>query len=111
MPTALIMIICIAELLGAMVIEKAVAAPGTMQKREVVSKTLTLLEDDTPEEHLGYVDWQRGEWSQQMQSSVEVPFIPMLLVRGEGIADGEVCVSGLTSSVHGTDRVHDRVGR
>lgn len=46
-----------------------------------------------------------------MQSFVEVTFIPMLLVSGEGIADGEVCVVGLTSSVHGAGRVHDGVGK
>lgn len=34
-----------------------------------------------------------------------------LLVSGEGIADGGVCVVGLTSSVHGTGRVHDGVGK
>lgn len=81
------MIICIAELLGAVVIEKAVAAPATVQRREVVSKTLILLEDGTPEKHLGYVNQQRGQWSQHMQSFLEVPFILMLLVSGEGIAD------------------------
>ena len=46
-----------------------------------------------------------------MQSFLEIPFILMLLVGGEGIADGEGCVAGLTSSVHGTGRVHDGVGR
>lgn len=105
------MIICTAELQGTMVIEKAVAAPATVQKMEVVSKTLTLLESGTPEKYLGYVSWQRGQWFQHMQSFLEVPFIPMLLISGEDIADGEVCVAGLTSSVHGTGRVHDGVGR
>lgn len=33
------MSICIAELLGAVVVEKAVAAPDTVRRREVVSKT------------------------------------------------------------------------
>lgn len=34
-----------------------------MQRREVVSKTLILLEDGAPEKHFGYFDQQRGQYS------------------------------------------------
>lgn len=70
-----------------------------------------LVKGGAPEEHWGYVDLQRGQWSQHMQSFLEVPFNAMLSVSGEGIAGGEVCVVGLTNSVHGTGRVYDGVGK
>lgn len=48
---------------------------------------------------------------QHMQFFLQVPFTMMFLISGKGIVNGEVCMAGLTNSVHGNGRVHDGVGR